>query len=249
MKLLRYKVGSRSAKALRDNLRPRRVLYKLPTTPVRNRRETIVNWGNTRPLFNTTGLNIINKPEAIKLSSNKLQALLKMKEAGVVVPTFTTSKEEALGWLRDGGKVVQRTLLGAHSGKGIVVARTEAELIHAPLYTRYFKKEHEFRVHVFMGKVIDYTMKKARLNKDSSFDPLIRSNLRGWVYCRENVQHIDLVKQEAQKAVTALGLDFGAVDVMWNGKKACVLEVNTAPGLCETTAKKYAQAITEARFL
>lgn len=208
-----------------------------------------MNWGNTGPQFNTAGLNIVNKPEAIRLSSNKLEALKKLQIAGVNVPAFTVNKDEALGWIREGKKVVIRTILNAHSGRGILVAREERELINAPLYTRYFKKQNEFRVHVFQGRIIDYAEKKARLDKGADFDPLIRSNTRGWVFCRTNVLNNDLVKQEALKAVQVLGLDFGAVDVMWNGTKAVVLEVNTAPGLCDTTASKYADAIRQANFL
>ncbi|MNY81884.1 hypothetical protein D3C86_2236870 [compost metagenome] len=48
-------------------------------------------------------------------------------------------------------------------------------------------------------------------------------------------------------AVNALGLDFGAADVIWNDhrKQAFVLEVNTAPGLTGTTLEKYAKALKE----
>ncbi|MNY63636.1 hypothetical protein D3C86_2006230 [compost metagenome] len=45
-------------------------------------------------------------------------------------------------------------------------------------------------------------------------------------------------------AVNAIGLTFGAVDVIWNEYRhqAYVLEVNTAPGLTGTTLEKYAEA-------
>jgi hypothetical protein len=251
MKILPYRMASESAKKLRSAF-PNRVLLKRPDTPAKRRRpETLLNWGNSAPRFAITpNVRIINKPEAIALSSDKLLSLKKLKEAGVNVPAFTESYEEALNWIRDGRKVVARTLLRAHSGKGIVVAKDEATLPRVcPLYTRYFRKDNEFRVHVFMGKVIDYTEKKARHNKDESYNPYIRSNSFGWVYCRENILDCPEVKEQAMKAVAALGLDFGAVDVMWNGTKAVVLEVNTAPGLCDTTAKKYVQAITEAGII
>jgi glutathione synthase/RimK-type ligase-like ATP-grasp enzyme len=48
-------------------------------------------------------------------------------------------------------------------------------------------------------------------------------------------------------AVSALGLDFGAVDIIWNERedKCYVLEVNTAPGLQGSTLENYANAIME----
>lgn len=235
-------MGSKSARLLKNTL-PFRVLLKKNHTSFRRKRETLLNWGNSRPGFDLTGLKIINRPEAIRLSSNKLTALQRLKEGGVTVPEFTTSRDVALQWIKDGRKAIARTILSSHSGNGIVVIKEALEMVYAPLYTRYFKKENEFRVHVFMGKVIDYTEKKAKLDKGPGYNPLIRTNNNGWVYCRSNILDVPQVKEQALKAVKTLGLDFGAVDVMWNGAKAVVLEVNTAPGLCDSTAAKYAQAI------
>ena len=73
----------------------------------------------------------------------------------------------------------------------------------------------------------------------------IRTEEHGWVFCRGNVQVPDDVKLQAESAVSALGLDFGGVDVIWNEKEqqAYVLEVNTAPGLEGTTVTTYAAMI------
>jgi hypothetical protein len=51
------------------------------------------------------------------------------------------------------------------------------------------------------------------------------------------------VKLEALRAVLALNLDFGAVDVIYNQHRdrAYVLEVNTAPGIAEYTTNVYAE--------
>ena len=54
-------------------------------------------------------------------------------------------------------------------------------------------------------------------------------------------QELKPVLVEAIKAVSALGLDFGGVDVMFKDNVAYVLEVNTAPTLNTSpyVAKKY----------
>lgn len=51
----------------------------------------------------------------------------------------------------------------------------------------------------------------------------------------------------ALAACNALGLESGAVDIIWNEKenKCYVLEVNTAPGICGITTKKYTDAILQ----
>jgi len=50
------------------------------------------------------------------------------------------------------------------------------------------------------------------------------------------------VVEQASLAIAALGLDFGAVDIIWNNhyQLATVLEVNTAPGLEGQTITDYA---------
>ena len=52
----------------------------------------------------------------------------------------------------------------------------------------------------------------------------------------------------SRDAVTALGLEFGAVDIIYNdkSKKLFVLEVNTAPGIEGATVTKYKDAILNA---
>jgi D-alanine-D-alanine ligase-like ATP-grasp enzyme len=61
------------------------------------------------------------------------------------------------------------------------------------------------------------------------------------VFCREQVEWTEPLVTEAQKAVNALGLDFGAVDIIYNGHedKYYVLEVNTAPGMEGETMFSY----------
>jgi D-alanine-D-alanine ligase-like ATP-grasp enzyme len=75
----------------------------------------------------------------------------------------------------------------------------------------------------------------------------IRSYENGWVFCRENIQKPDDLEAVSIAAVSAIGLTFGAVDVIYNEKqnKCFVLEVNTAPGLTGTTINSYATAIME----
>jgi hypothetical protein len=63
------------------------------------------------------------------------------------------------------------------------------------------------------------------------------------VFSRTGIREIPEVTQLAIKAVQALGLDFGAVDVVFADGKASVLEVNSAPGLKGQTLVSYANAV------
>lgn len=108
----------------------------------------------------------------------------------------------------------------------------------------------EYRVHSFMGRSIRAGQKVLRdgftLTGQTGLQtasPWIRSHEGGW-----RIAYDGSVKQRhrdiAHAAVSALGLDFGAVDI---GEKAdgsvIVLEVNRAPGLEGGSVDAYARAI------
>lgn len=96
------------------------------------------------------------------------------------------------------------------------------------------------------GKVIQAVQKKKRLG-NVQVDARIRSN-NNWVFARILDNPVpDEVLSVAVDAVDILNLDFGAVDVVYSVKKnkACVLEVNTAPGIDNTSAAIYAKAFAE----
>jgi hypothetical protein len=247
LKVLPYKSGSKSAKEIVRSLSPLAIMKK-QTTPVVGRSKVLLNWGHSSPSFSLSGVTVLNKPNAVSTASNKLTALTAMKAAGVRVPEFTNDVELAKSWIEDERIVLCRKLLRANSGRGIVVAKTVEELVSAPLYVKYIRKEKEYRLHVFNGKVIDFVEKKKRrgFEENPVYNKYIRSYEQGWVMVRDGVTVSDATKVEAVKAVAALGLDFGAVDIVIDREGLpVVLEVNTAPGIQGTTLAKYKEAIKE----
>jgi glutathione synthase/RimK-type ligase-like ATP-grasp enzyme len=140
--------------------------------------------------------------------------------------------------------VVVRKLLNGHSGAGIeIVDHTglDVELPEAPLYTKYIKKDQEYRIHVAGGEVIFQQRKARKLEvKDEEVNWQVRNLAGGFIFANDGVVAPDFVLQEALKAVVSLGLDFGAVDVLTTKKgEAYVLEVNTACGLAGKTIDAY----------
>ena len=124
------------------------------------------------------------------------------------------------------------------------------ELPDAPLYTRGIENHGEYRVHVFNGSVILYQKKSRRVNDDGVDIPDedesdVRNLASNWIYRTDNLRRLERVEQLAINAITALGLDFGAVDIIKDSQGGvAVLEVNSAPGLRnEETALAYAEAI------
>lgn len=236
-----YKIGSESAKTLAQ---------ALPCKQTKSLKRFIgktlvVNWGRSDLTVRGRNVRILNSPDAVKRAINKLECLTTLKANNVSCLEFTTNKNEAHSWiLEEGATVYCRTLVSASQGRGIVIANENSDVIpSAPLYTKGVLRAHEYRVHVFKGQVLDFSKKKRR--RDFDGNDLIKNLANGWVFCRDGVVLPELVKETAIKAIAALGLDFGAIDILFKERdnKSYVLEVNTAAGIQGTTLEKYKQAI------
>lgn len=225
-RVLPYKQGSKSAKALAEALGGK-VLKLQDSTFSRRPGDVVVEWGN-------------------KAAANKLAFFRRMVEAGheALIPKFWTSSADIPD---EAFPVMCRTTLTGHSGAGIVLSKSRAELVPAPLYVRYVRKNEEYRVHV--GKkgqetsVIAVQRKARRLSvPDGSVNWKVRNLAGGFVYTREGFTAPAAVLDAARHALGASGVDFGAVDVLWSSKqeRAIVLEINTAPGLEGQTVQDYA---------
>lgn len=218
-----------------------------------------INWGSSKaPRFYESPVDWkahFNNVDAIRLSVNKLNTFEKLQEKEVSIPEWTTDREIAKQWWDNGETVIDRVTLNGFGGEGIVIYQkgTESDNYHmgvgfpieGKLFVKYKKKKHEYRVHVFNGKVIDITWKRKRKGFiDNGINSKIRNIGNDWVFTREGLVAPHDLEEQAIKAVAALDLDFGAVDIIWNQKenKSYVLEINSAPGIEGTTLEKYTEA-------
>jgi glutathione synthase/RimK-type ligase-like ATP-grasp enzyme len=249
--VLPYNITSLSSRSLAKELGCKRI--KLNNSKyVQQSSDVVINWGNSRPVYTREGLSIIptlNNYADVAKACNKLNAFRYLSAAAVPCPDWDKYYETAVFWIEQGFKVYCRKVLTGHSGSGIIIASTVDELVDAPLYTKQVYAAKEFRVHVFKGEVIDYAKKARRRDYSENDRPSgeIRSYSKGWIFIREGVQLPQAVERESLKAIKALGLDFGAVDICTikgtNDEQVCVYEVNTSPGIHSSTIKSYANAI------
>ena len=237
---------SLSARALRINIPAKRAREGDFT----NIGELIINWGCST-LYVKTGfeVNLLNHPEAVRKAADKLLFFQAMDGLGLTPPFYTTSAEASEAISR-GKTIVCRTILNGHSGGGIVISPSIETLVPAKLYVEYVKKETEWRVHVFAGKVIDVQRKaRNRATPNDQVNWQIRSHANGFNYIRGDINDfpsnfIHHLSDVSVRSVGTLGLDFGAVDLIaTKDGRIYVLEVNTAPGLEETTLDNYVKAI------
>lgn len=247
MKLYPYNMGSASAKALAQALGIKRIKHEGLLLNVKG---VLLNWGAShfKRAMRHDG-RILNVPEAVKKASNKLETF-KALDGVCSIPEWTEDRVQALAWLFNNDTVVVRKKLNGHSGEGIEIHTADDggagdAFPEAPLYTKYIPKTQEYRLHVFQGEVF-FTQRKARKKEipDEEINWKVRNHANGFIFAHnEGVELPGEARNNAILAVAALGLDFGAVDMIYNKKqdKYYVLEVNTACGLEGETLNKYVE--------
>lgn len=238
-RVLPYRQGSRGARELADAIGGR-VLKLTRSNYVPRVGDVIINWGNTDPPA-FAGARVVNG-NGIRQASNKKTFFESVhRHDPDIIPAFWTSRADIPA---DAYPVVCRTVLAGHSGEGIVIADNPEQLVPAPLYVKYIKKQDEYRVHV--GRVgpdftvIDVQQKKRRQEYENP-NWKVRNLANGFIYAREGVEPPACVLDVARRALACVDLDFGAVDVIYNAasNRAFVLEINTAPGITGTTVDNY----------
>lgn len=198
--------------------------------------DIIINWGNVKHVHPSTYLNPL---DAVRSAANKLTTFQLLQEAGVSIPPFFTSPSE----LDPDTTYVARTTLTGHSGEGIVVG-TPSELPSAPLYTTFLRKKYEYRAIVVGDQVVDVKQKLRRQDFDGDRSPHVWNLDNGFIYARNDIVIPDALPSLAIAATAALGLTYGAVDIINHRGILYVLEINTAFGLEGATIPLVGDAIT-----
>lgn len=253
-----YSSASESAKVVADMFSCKRM--RLENSNIRDRDDlTLINWGNsTVDLSHLPSAKVFNKPENVKLASHKTKFFQTIEEHNerasdrVNIPDWTTSVRTARQWYNDGFDIVCRHTVQSHSGNGIELVgynedvRADQAIPKAPLYTKYMKKRDEYRIHVCNGEAIFVQRKAVDSSMNGVTNYQIRNRNNGFIFAIQNLDPDPSVLINAINAVKALGLDFGAVDVIWNERRqlATVIEVNTACGLrSESSRDRYYHAL------
>lgn len=219
--------------------------------------KTVINWGSSELPREVNKCNVINRPDAVARSVNKLSCFEMLSAFGVRVPTYTKEIDIAYGWIDRGYEVLCRTILNGSGGSGITIAKTKEQIVEAPLYVMYVPKKDEYRIHCSLTSDkkfpvhLFYVQRKYKNPNAEHNNVKIRNLEGGYLYENGDVRPPYDVYSQASRAFAASSLDFGAVDVIWSEKKqeAYVLEINTAPGLEGRTLQEYINLFNEMKLL
>jgi len=201
-------------------------------------------------------ITIINKAEIIKKASNKKTSCIIFQEKNVPSPYLYCSIKQV--------KTNDYPVIARNSyhkkGNGFWFCRNYKELRKAfsegaSYAIDFIPNTREYRIHCFVKDLnipiedrskedyisikISEKIQENSANKNQLDTQPQKNHAFGWVFkvpSKEKAQEeIAMVRNAAKQAIAALGLDFGAVDVMYSlyQKKSYVLEVNTAPSLAD----------------
>lgn len=257
-----YKMSSRSAHKLQEFLEEAGAdsLLVYPDREYRPRAtDLIIGWGsgdwpNWRHDAVDVGAIWLNKSDAISNSVNKTDTFRYLNAAHISCPENTTSYNAALGWLQQGSVVIARQETEGRDGSGLVIIRRPDDMVSANLYTKYKEKTEEFRVHVFQGRTFWGQIRTPITDDNSKYyqanpHPMVRTSSNGWTLYVCNEEMPEICKAMAERAVQAIGLDFGCVDIGWlqgtsySPESVQVYETNTSPEISDRTCRAYVEQI------
>lgn len=168
--------------------------------------------------------------------SNKVKRMIAMEKAGCSLIPWFKGKD-----IPEGTRfpLLARAITG-HGGTDIVPVfqRKEVEWRVAAgwdWFSSYVPMETEYRVWIYRDEHLDTYEKVMHRPKDYKY---IGRNFRNGFDFEHTRQKQDATAQ-ARMAIHALGLDFGAVDMLrGEDGEIYILEVNTAPGCIKSGAQK-----------
>lgn len=205
----------------------------------------IINWGALLPELDD--MKVLNH---IDSWDDKLQELRLLRAKGIAVPDHNDGNGYVWQRLVDAGFLPRHA---DHTG-GIDLLNVTR---NPDYWVRKMEFTNEYRIHSFDGKSIRAGIKVVRegfaLTTEGAWrpnanlaHPWIKSWDGGWRISYKNFRSTVPMRNLAHKAVGALKLTFGAVDMAETvDGKLFVLEVNRAPGVEGTTIEAYADTINK----
>lgn len=207
-----------------------------------DRVDYLIRWGNRSGAGWRPREGVINSQNSLNNNADKFDALVTLDEAGVPVPDYARDRSAF-------GTEIEYPILGREQDHArgedinLILQWRDAYLTENDFFVEYIPTDFEYRMHVVNGEVVQVHEKRLRSEEDNH--PFIRNSETGWVFVepREEAPPDSL----AIDAVGALGLDFGAVDVVReeNTGDHYVLEVNSAPSLDEANLQRYGDALAD----
>lgn len=172
---------------------------------------------------------IINKSKSVSRCIDKVKTFEALDEYNVPYPEYTVDRNKIP---KHWDQIAVRPSRKGNQAKDIDYVMAGAHVPEAELYTQVFYSKFEFRIVVFMGKVVG-RYRKRQVKDEWLLDPV---EAEGFGY----------IDRACIKAAKALDIDLVGFDVLSRGKtRFVILEANSAPILTAETSSAIQKFIGE----
>lgn len=210
----------------------------------------ILRWGNSMDIGSAP--KVINRKQAIALCSHKGNMLRAFQSNGVSMPAlYQFSTTRGFTDIPDSALPVIVRYKQHTQGSHFHYCETRSSLRNPQFNSdyhalKYINKDKEYRVFVWNNRVLEVNRKVREDNEpEGALFREIRNFKNGWWFKIVTSYNPDVPRQ-AVKAMQAIGLHYGAVDICVDtNNRVYVLEVNSAPGLIERKADMLIEAIKD----
>ncbi len=201
----------------------------------------LIRWGNSLdPELDNDYGRVINSAQGIMNATNKLRSLEILSEAGLNVPAWSEDPEELVE--EYGFPILGRKIRHARGSDIQLCLQKRDYRRRRDFYTVYIPTNREFRVHVVGQEAVRVQAKY--LDFPEQKKAWIRNYESGYRFRNPRLRLHSERLQAAILAVSALSLDFGAVDlIIGDDNSTYILEVNTAPSCSPLTGAAYVNGI------
>lgn len=164
----------------------------------------------------------INTPFAVRTCIDKVATLRILNKNKIPTVAYATRKEDIP---KTWATIVVRAKVDGRKAEDLDFWYDHSNIPDAPLYTEHFDHNREYRVVVFMGKVVGRYYKK-----------LVKGD---WIFTVQPKTGFEQMDEACLKAAKALGIDYCGFDVVSKTKKDfAILEANSGATLTEEARLK-----------
>jgi len=198
-------------------------------------KKLVVRWGNSALFYNRNGRlqefkNVANPSKAICLNCSKLEARETFGKV-VNIPKMYKGTVPA-------GKVAVVRPFSHAAGSDFKVVTGPFEIPYGCYASEFIETDTEYRVWFAHGRT--FAGQRVPLNGESKDKPC-RSN---WGYSYREVTY--KLHTDTLAAAKAIGLTFGAADLLIKGGRNYFLELNSAPSIDAPTPRRFYQEALKA---
>ncbi len=223
-----------------------------------NSSDILIRWGDSYlpeldDTFIRRGAKVINKSSSVIRNTNKLRSLELFQQAGLNTPRFWRNKRDIRCFpvLARNRQHSRGTDIKIVNGNNYNLSANNFDRIpDADYYVELLSQIRELRIHVFNDKVIAATRRffsgENLEGQQVQERGVIKSSTFG--FSHETVEIEDIEESyldSAKKAIRAIGLNFGAVDLLISRDRELPypLECNSAPRLSDLRLEVYTEEL------